>query len=133
MTHIFERMTVQCPYALARRCVHDGEALQIQSPVSSFVVQLEHTADPLRFDERLRVHWQSKHGGFTRFTGEIVLRADPAVNAAVLELSGDYYPPLGAAARTFDLFDGTRIASITAKRVLRTIADAIEGAAANTR
>lgn len=132
MTHIFERIMVRCPYARARRLVHE-DAVRITPPIP-FVLQFEHAHDPLRFDERLHVHWMSKDGGpFPEFSGEIVLRAEPNVDGAILELSGDYVPPFGRAGLAFDLFLGTKIAAATAKSVLRKMADAIEQEAPKNR
>lgn len=126
MTHIFERVTVQCPYAAARRYVHE-DAVHLTSPLPPFVLRVEHLTDPLQFDERLRVEWMARDGGpFPVFNGEIVLRANGSSNSAILELSGDYVPPLGAAGQTFDLFVGTKIATATARSVLRKLAAAIE-------
>lgn len=126
MTHIFERVALKCPYAAARRFVHD-DALHAVPPIPPFTLSLEHADDPLKFDERLRVRWTPKGGApYPEFVGEIVLRADPALGAPVLELSGDYLPPFGPPGRAFDLLVGTRIASATARNVLRKMADAIE-------
>ncbi|HET9095732.1 MAG TPA: hypothetical protein VFN37_03640 [Candidatus Baltobacteraceae bacterium] len=127
MTHIFERVAVRCPYAAARRYVHD-DAVHAVPPIPPFTLQLEHADDPLRFDERLRVQWTPKPGApYPEFIGQIILRADPDAGT-VLELTGDYLPPFGAPGRAFDLFIGTKIATATAKSVLRKMAEAIEHA-----
>lgn len=126
MTHIFERIMVHCPYAEARRYVHD-DALRAVPRIPPFVMELERAQDPLRFDERLRVRWTPKAGApYPQFDGEIVLRAERDFGGAVLELSGDYAPPFGSAGRAFDLLVGARIASATARNVLRSMAEAIE-------
>ncbi len=126
MTHIFERVTVKCPYGAARRFVQE-DATHFVPTIPHFALQLEHAVDPLRFDERLRVHWVPEQGAILpQFSGEIVLRADARLGDAVLELSGDYAPPFGAPGKAFDLFIGQKVASATAKSVLRKMAEAIE-------
>lgn len=108
--------------------MHD-DALHAVPPIPPFTLRLEHADDPLKFDERLRVQWTPKAGApYPEFIGEIVLRADPAIGVPVLELSGDYLPPFGPPGRAFDLLVGTKIASATARNVLRKMADAIEHA-----
>lgn len=126
MTHVFERIYVRCPYAAARRYVHE-DALHLVPPIPPYTMHLEHADDPLRFDERLRVEWTPKEGApYPHFTGEVVLRADPDMSTTVLEISGDYVPPFGAPGRAFDLLVGQKIASATAKSVLHHMAEDIE-------
>lgn len=127
MTHIFERVAVKCPYGRARQYVQK-DAVRFVPAIPPFTLELEHADDPLHFDERLRVHWTPKDGAILpQFSGEIVLRADLDLGgAAVLELSGSYAPPFGVPGKAFDLFIGQKIASATAKSVLRKIADDME-------
>ena len=126
MTHIFERVLVKCPYAAARRYVHE-DAVHAVPPLPPYTLELERAEDELRFDERLRVEWTPKDGALLpHFLGELVLRALPEMDEAVLELSGDYVPPLGVTGRAFDLFIGQKVATATAKSVLRKMAQDIE-------
>lgn len=126
MTHIFERVLVRCPYTVARRYVHE-DAVHAIPPVPPYTLHLEHAEDQLRFDERLRVEWEPKEGApLPHFLGELVLRALPEMHESMLELSGDYIPPLGAPGRAFDLFIGQKLAMATAKSVLHKMAHDIE-------
>lgn len=131
MTHIFERVALECPYAQARDYLQQDAAAFIPA-IPPFTLELEHAEDPLRFDQRLHVHWTPKEGAILpEFTGVIVLRADRDLDGTpVLELSGSYAPPFGVPGKAFDLFIGQKIASATAKSVLRKIALDIESRAA---
>lgn len=129
MTHIHERIFLKCAYARARRCVHE-RAGRLVPEIPPFELEVRPAEDPLRFDERLHVRWSPKDRALLpTFEGEIALRAVGPGGSAVLELYGDYAPPLGAPGRAFDLFVGVRIATATAKNVLREMASAIERAA----
>lgn len=131
MTHIFERVALGCPYAQAREYLQQ-DAVRFIPAIPPFTLQLEHAEDPLRFDQRLHVHWTPKEGAILpQFSGEIVLRADgDLAGTPVLELSGSYAPPFGVPGKAFDLFIGQKVASATAKNVLRKIAHNIENRAA---
>ena len=132
MTHIFERIFVKCPYGSARRYVQE-DAVQAAPLIPPFTLHLEAANDPLRFDQRLYVEWKPKEGApLPHFFGELILRAEPECKGSVLEISGDYVPPFGVPGHAFDLFVGQRIATATAKNVLRKIAVDIEARAART-
>lgn len=131
MTHIFERVALECHYSQARAYLQQ-DAVRCVPAIPPFTLELEHADDPLRFDQRLHVHWTPKAGAILpQFSGEIVLRADRDLGGApVLELSGHYAPPFGVPGKAFDLFIGQKVASATAKNVLRKIAYEIESRAA---
>jgi len=54
------------------------------------------------------------------------VRADYDYTTSLLELVGEYEPPLGAAGKAFDLLAGSRIASQTARYLLAEIAGELE-------
>lgn len=129
VTHIFERISVKCPYGAARRYIQQDVIHSIPS-IPPFTLQLESAEDPLKSDQRLYVTWKPKESApLPHFFGELVLRPELGINGSVLEISGDYVPPFGAPGRAFDLFIGQKIAMATAKSVLRKIAEDIERSA----
>lgn len=83
--------------------------------------------DPLRFDEPWLVHWTPEGGGpYPDFDGELTVRADESYRRAILELRGEYKPPLGAFGQAFDLVVGAKIAAGTARALLQEIAQTME-------
>jgi hypothetical protein len=83
--------------------------------------------DPLRFDEPWLVHWTPQGGGpYPDFDGELTVRADESYRRAVLELRGEYKPPLGTFGQAFDLVLGAKIAARTARALLQEIARVME-------
>lgn len=143
MTTLCERLTVHCPYVRARDYLaamlnpqggNSGEErLTLTAPLDALgggnlekavIVRYWAGADPMHFDQPWHVSWTPEHGGpFPDFDGELTVRADEGYGTAVLELTGSYKPPLGAAGRAFDAAIGHRIASATAQRLLAEIGD----------
>ena len=141
MTSLIERYTVACPYVRARDFLSqiigpiaaEGrvEPLTLSAALAFLprdlhkrvLVRYAAGADPMHFDEPWRVSWQPEGGGpFPAFEGELTVRADEGYDSAVLELKGEYTPPLGAAGRAFDAAIGGHIAASTAQMLLAQIA-----------
>lgn len=145
VTHVFERIFLQCPYVRAREYLRealeaaaDGNAVQslpLTAPLAflpgtlekNVLVRYARGSDPLHFDEPWNVYWTPEGGGpYPDFAGVITVRADESYRAAVLELQGEYAPPFGPVGRAFDMVLGAKIASATAKQLLRQIATSME-------
>lgn len=132
MTHIYERLFLECPYVRAREYLRDalGDAPQPPSPgvdrEENVLVRYEQGRDPLHFDEPWHVHWAPEDGDpFPNFTGELTVRADEAFRGAILELCGDYSPPFGAMTQALDIVVGTKIAASTARSLLQQIGESM--------
>ena len=77
--------------------------------------------------EIMDIGWEARGGGpYPSFEGSLTVRADEDYTGAVLELAGEYDPPLGAAGKAFDAVLGQRIAALTATEFLRTIGRQME-------
>lgn len=145
MTHVFERHVLHCPYVRARQYLRESleaaaadgsiHTLPLTATLSiipgalekNVLVHYEPSVDPLHFDEPWKVRWTPENGGpYPDFSGEITIRADETYQNAVLELCGDYVPPLGLPGQVFDMAIGSRIASGTARALLQTIAGEME-------
>jgi hypothetical protein len=135
VTHIYERLFLNCPYARAREYLRaeltssaDRKAVHsLPFTIPSVLVRYERGRDPLHFDEPWNVYWTPEHGGpYPDFAGEITVRADETYSGAILEISGDYSPPFGAFARTFDMVAGAKMASATARALIGKIAERLE-------
>ncbi len=144
-TTIYERQLTQCPYARARGYLHEAvegsihKAGETMLPLKARLPLLKGTIeknvlvrygkgeDPLRFDEPWLVHWTPEGGGpYPDFDGELTVRADESYRRAVLELRGEYKPPLGPFGQAFDLVLGAKIAARTARALLEEIARVME-------
>jgi hypothetical protein len=129
MTHVFERIFLTCPYVSAREYLREAlQAASLGAPVlpdtlpRNVLVRYERGHDPMRFDEPWRVSWTSEEGGpDPDFSGEIAVRADEAYRHAVLEIHGDYAPPIRAIEEPLDLVLGAKIAAQTARTLLAQI------------
>lgn len=145
MTHIYERLFLKCPYIRARDYLSESmesaaqdktvQTLPLTAPLGvlprplekNVLVRYEHGRDPLHFDEPWNVYWTPEGGGpYPDFSGQITIRADESYRSAVLEIRGDYAPPFGALGRAFDMIAGAKIASATAKTLLRQIGSVME-------
>jgi hypothetical protein len=141
MTTVKEFLYVDCPYVRAREYLHAALAhvsadqlphllrLKATVPATSIElakyvnVQYDRATDPMHFDEPWRVRWTPEPGGiYPSFDGELAVRADETYGSAILELTGEYTAPLGAAGRVFDAALGQRIAAGTAQELLARIA-----------
>jgi len=144
-TMIYERQLTECPYSRARGYLHEaieGAAhnagattlpLKANLPLlkgaveKNVLVRYAKGQDPLRFDEPWLVHWTPDGGGpYPDFDGELTVRADESYRRAILELRGEYTPPLGTFGQAFDLVLGAKIAARTARALLQEIARIME-------
>jgi hypothetical protein len=137
MTHVFERVFLHCPYVRARQYLTEAleKTTEERVPFSiaggaldaTVAVYYERARDPLHFDEPWHVFWTPESAGpYPDFAGEITVRADEDYHDAVMEISGDYAPPLGAVGKAFDLVLGGKIASATSRSLLHRIGGAME-------
>lgn len=145
MTHVYERIFLKCPYVRAREYLRESlepaaestspQVLPLAAPLTfvpgalekNVLVRYERGRDPMHFDEPWHVFWTPEGGGpYPDFSGEITVRADESYNGAVLELHGDYAPPLGAVGKAFDMVIGAKIAASTARKLLGRIGGAME-------
>lgn len=141
MANINETLYVQCPYVRARQYLEDAvkdaahsglpQSLELTALVPATKVEVAKrvrityapATDPMHFDEPWKVHWAPEAGGiFPSFSGQLTVRADESYRSCILEITGTYTPPLGAAGRIFDVAIGNTIAAATAQRLLEQIA-----------
>jgi hypothetical protein len=144
-TTIYERQLAHCPYVRARGYLHEaiegsmhnaaGTTLPLKATLpllkgtieKNVLVNYRKGQDPLRFDEPWLVHWTPEGGGpYPDFDGELTVRADESYRRAVLELRGEYKPPLSTFGQAFDLVLGAKIAARTARELLQEIARVME-------
>lgn len=143
MTHVYERVPLDCPYVQAREYLRrmleplaregSPQPLALAAPIGRLelpkrvLVRYARTDDPMHFDERWRVEWVPESGGpYPDFRGELRLNAGTSASGALIELQGDFIPPSGAISRVFDMTIGARIAAATARSLLRHIGAQIQ-------
>lgn len=142
MTKISESLHIRCPYGRAKdflreelapfitNAKHEPRTLRVQvrgKEVSAPVVmQYSALNDPMGFDEPWAIAWKPKEGLYPSFSGTLCVRADVNWDSGVLELQGEYEPPLGVAGAAFDAVIGKRIAEATAMTLLGDIAKTME-------
>jgi hypothetical protein len=141
MTTLHESLRIQCPYVRARQQLHDGlvqlaesgvpQTLELNAAFPATNIELAKNVrvsyakavDPMHFDEPFHVRWTPEAGGiYPSFDGQLTVRADWGYDSSILELDGEYTPPLSAAGRIFDAALGRTIAATTAQRLLAKIA-----------
>jgi hypothetical protein len=144
-TTIHEHYLINCPYARARQYLQEsiegsmrkGSATALPLKASlpllkgsiekNVLVSYGRGQDPLKFDEPWLVHWTPEDGGpYPDFDGALTVRADESYRRAILELRGEYRPPLGTFGQAFDLVLGARIAAGTARGLLNEIGAVME-------
>jgi hypothetical protein len=114
------------PWVLNLRAPLVGEGLDLAKEV---VVTVGTATDPLHFDQIWSIHWHPVEGGaYPDFQGTITIRADQTYKTSLLELQGEYEPPFGAVGAAFDAVLGARVASATARELLRSFGSKIESA-----
>ncbi len=147
MTELYQRYFLKCPYHRAKAFLARSlevladsglsEIMQLRVPIRQLgeagglhkdvVVTYNGALDPLHFDQPWRIRWVPHDSGpYPSFDGTLTVRADEDYNGSILELHGEYEPPLGAAGLLFDAVVGTRIASATARELLRQIGEQLE-------
>ena len=148
MTTLLQRYYLHCPYGRAR--IHldtvlrdlattgEQQVIRLRVPIDlngssstglqkDVIVQYGKGTDPLHFDQPWTVRWTPHEGGpYPDFDGTLTVRADEDFNSCILELQGNYEPPLGFVGAAFDAVLGSRIASATAREFLRRIGRDIE-------
>jgi hypothetical protein len=73
------------------------------------------------------VTWAPEHAGpYPTFSGDLAIESGDDYDSFYLVLKGSYEPPLGAVGAAFDAVVGHRIAEMTARNLIATIADSIE-------
>lgn len=141
MTTLCERYIIHCPYVRARDYLEQMleplvaesrvQSLTLKAPVlcgrrelqTNVLVRYAKSADPMHFDQPWRVSWTPEHGGpYPDFYGELTVRADETYISAILELEGEYTPPLGLPGRVFDDAIGRTIATASAQALLAKLA-----------
>ena len=131
MTHVFERLLLRCPYVRAREFLPQALTGTLRflpgALEKNVVVRYERSTGPAQIDTPWRVRWSPETDGpYPGFRGQISILADESFTAAVLELSGDYSPPFELQDEPFDIAMGARIASNTARALLRRIGAGVE-------
>ncbi|MGZ3499587.1 MAG: hypothetical protein ACXVAK_18840 [Vulcanimicrobiaceae bacterium] len=145
MTRIDERVHLRCPYVRAREYMHEmlqqvvwesilPQSLQLTAtlPVANIElakdvsVEFAPAADATPGEEGWEVRWTPQAGGiYPSFEGKLTLRPDEDYGFPILELAGEYAPPLGVVGLAFDAAVGHTIASETARHLLAGIASGI--------
>lgn len=138
-TQVFESHPTRCPYHRAREYLHESlEAVAKENRITTLgltagalakpvLVTYKHGSDAMHFDEPWLIHWTPEGGGpYPDFDGELTVRADDSYRNSLLELRGEYVPPLGAVGEVFDFALGSRIAAATARALLQQIAEHME-------
>ena len=148
MSTLFHRRYLACPYERARMSLQEAlqdlastgepQVVRLRVPFTGadgdgpgiskdVVVTYDRSTDPLHFDQPWGVHWKPSGGGpFPDFDGTLTVRADDDYTTCALELRGTYEPPLGAPGAMFDAVVGSRVASATARELLKEVGTKIE-------
>jgi hypothetical protein len=141
MTRITESLHLACPYVRSRAYLHEllespaaggaPQLLHLTTSVPGTNIEIEkgvrvtyaHGSDPMHFDEPWTVQWTPEPGGvYPAFSGTLTVRADETYSGSILELEGQYSPPLGTAGKMFDKAFGQRIAGLTMQTLLSNLA-----------
>lgn len=142
MSEIHEHRFLNCPYNRARELLAEavadavetgtGRTVRLTLPITGgeiskdVLVEVKHGIDPSHFDQPWVLHWEPIGGAYPSFDGRLTVQAEDTYRTARLALDGSYTPPGGAAGAAFDAVVGTKLASATAKELLRKIGDALE-------
>lgn len=143
MTKIRETLHIRCPYGRAKDFLkeelgplagshkHVVRTLRVpfreREVTAPVLMNYSAALDPMGFDEPWTIQWSPKESNlYPSFSGSLCIRADENWETAVLELSGEYEPPLGVAGAAFDAVIGKRIAEVTAITLLGEIAKSME-------
>lgn len=140
MTPLVERDLILAPLAsadsflhafFASRPVHERSGSRVVLRAGSLarpaIVTIERVRRQGDVTPRYSIRWEAEGGGpYPEFDGELIVEADEAYNGFWLILTGAYEPPGGLAGRAFDVTVGRRIASKTARDLLRDMRVEIE-------
>lgn len=135
---ISERVTVACPYNLAKTYLHERYSdlasgrrtltfkLHGAGITQDVIATIKRGSDSMHFDEPWIVEWKPTGGPFPSFRGEMSVRADYDYTTSILELTGEYQPPFGIAGAAFDRVAGSNIAAQTARYLLAELGGELE-------
>ncbi|TAM75439.1 hypothetical protein EPN44_08245 [bacterium] len=145
MSEIRERVFVACPlgrahHYLAQVLPTDTSAsrplvLRVSLPGVRGDAKLEQEVtvncspltDPRHESEVWHLSWAPRQPAiYPYFDGRISIKGGEDYSSCRLVLEGSYEPPLGLPGRAFDAALGRRIAGITARELLRSIAERME-------
>ncbi|MGB6985972.1 MAG: hypothetical protein WBD74_08395 [Candidatus Aquilonibacter sp.] len=145
MAKIYQRRYLKCPYNRARDLLADAvqqaaesrekrqlrltfgvPALSSAEITKDVTVAVSTAVDPNHFDQPWQLHWEPVSGPYPSFDGTLTIRADEDYTTSILELQGNYKPPLGALGAAFDSMLGSRVAHETARELLQSIGERIE-------
>lgn len=145
ITHVFQHIDLDCPFRWAQpyfeRALSNGrhpQAVRLRAvlfkdgplPIAlsgDALVTYAPAQNPLRLYPCWTVSWKpAADGPYPDFEGTLTLRGSSEADTSILEISGDYQPPLGVAGRAFDAALGSRIASATARDLLEDFAAGAE-------
>ncbi len=154
MSRIRERIYVRCPFGkapsylnfyldeLARHGSSDGSILRLVVPLAELGLgipggaELAHnviahfvpTDDDSFGLQQTAVDWEPDGGGpFPKFAGFLTIETDEDYGTCSLLLEGVYEPPLGPVGLVFDAAVGHRIATVTARELLKAVRRQLEG------
>lgn len=139
MTHVHERVFVNCSYARVRGYLREAirpsatdglprvAPLRVAGFSKNIVLDYALVQDELRSRECVHIHWEPEGGGpYPSFDGTLVACA--VAGGAVVEIHGEYAPPFGAFGKAFDLAVGQTIAMCTVRTLLERFAEAMQQA-----
>jgi hypothetical protein len=138
MTTITARLHFRFPFDLTSEYLREGlgevsktgpHRMQLTARLPATTLELsknvvvECVPDPDESERKWRIHWTPEPGGiYPSFDGNLSAYADERDGTTILELSGNYRPPLGAAGAAFDHVVGQKITADTAHDVLANLA-----------
>lgn len=141
MTSITARLHFHFPFALASQYLSEGltpisesgpHEMQLTSRIPATNIRLskevvvECRPLPEAPEPAWKIHWTPEPGGiYPSFEGTLSAQRSEIDDATVLELAGEYIPPLGAAGEAFDHLMGRKLTSQTAHDVLENLAEAM--------
>lgn len=146
MTHLHEHRFLKCPYTRAKGYLREAlESLAQNHKEKTITLSVPFTegpatgtlhkdvlatyafgADPMHFDQPWKIHWKPESGPYPEFDGELVVRADEDYTTSILDLRGEYRPPMGATGALFDAIAGSHIARATAQELLKNVGEQME-------
>ncbi|MGA8100374.1 MAG: hypothetical protein WB810_17090 [Candidatus Cybelea sp.] len=124
-------------YFASRRSLDGIARMQLRVPVNGtsqrlFIdreVRIEawRDRDDQNLNDLIRIRWTPEGSVvFPKFAGTLVVWGESDPNVSVIELDGDYKPPLGVAGELFDETIGHHIAQSTARELLKDLKGGIE-------
>jgi len=153
MSKISERIYVRCPFGKAPSFLNyyldelaatggaGGSVVRLVVPVSDLGLGIPGGAElsrdviahfvPVDDDtfgiQQTAVDWEPEGGGpFPKFAGFLTIETDEDYGTCSLLLEGEYEPPLGPVGAAFDAAVGHRIATVTARELLKTVRRRLE-------